>query len=461
MSLATITPDIYDSGAMALYERYWNKKMKQKKWDRTASNPGSIYYIKKYNLEIDWDRLSANPSPVAINKLKANMEKINWYYMSLNPSGGDLIYDKWKQEQSSMGTTQIVKINKDPKYLDWACLSANPAAISLLIENPDRINWHYFCKNPAAVKLITKELQKPKHLCRIKNTSLIMNNYAAIDLILEQLKKDPYMINWAYVFANPAAIEITRFIHKHYPERIDWGALYENPAAMDLISEHIKTKCTAGLLKQLGGYNYWTIQTKFYCNKATSILQKSDSWKDDIKGLFDRSNEYNCAKMDLEKYQFIKKFEVMQTSLQEKYHTNDTDFLLKKIKSNSKEAKMILDTEDPESTFNEMRIKRNLLSHEIEERNAKSNTLAHQFTKKEMQDIDDYRTLKHFSFIQRKLVELCDPNTCRNNKLITEINWKSKNAVYLLGPNAFNAYKALRYERNRIAHLIGERKEYM
>src|ERR1700690_2589122 len=58
--------------------------------------------------------------------------KINWYYLSLNPNAIDLL-----------------KQNKEK--IDWSWLSQNPNAINLLKQNKEKINWDYLSQNPNAM----------------------------------------------------------------------------------------------------------------------------------------------------------------------------------------------------------------------------------------------------------------------------------------------------------------------
>lgn len=461
-----LTPSttFYDSGAIRLYELHWNNNSKQKKWVGLAGNPAAIPFLKKYHILINWDELSKNPHPTAIKMLKANPDKINYYYLCMNSSAMELIFEKWKEEQSMDKFSKSFRRKKnDPKYLDYSRLSENPAAVQFLIERPELIDWTMFCCNPAARDVIIAELRKPKYMCRIIKPSFINGNPAMIKFLLEKLKNDPYSINFDYVYSNPAAMEIVQFIYDNYPERLNWYAVYENPAAIPLITEHLKNHASNGRLKQLGGYNYWTKESYYHAQEATKLLKESDSWKDNIRMLFDRTNEDRRAKMDVEKYEYIKNFETIQKKLFVAYRVDNSESLIKQMKINQSIAKNLIDCESVVHHFEEMRLKRNLLAHEVEERiNDDSNQLGCSFTVAELQSIEDYRTLKHFSFIQAKLIDICQPeNIWDGKKLIADINWNSKEPKSLLGPNALKAYRVLKDNRNNIAHLIGERREYI
>ena len=56
--------------------------------------------------------------------LEKNLDKINWKWLSLNPSAVSLL------EQ---------KIEEDPDKINWENLSLNSSAVPLLENNPDKI----------------------------------------------------------------------------------------------------------------------------------------------------------------------------------------------------------------------------------------------------------------------------------------------------------------------------------
>jgi hypothetical protein len=79
--------------------------------------------------------LSSNPSNWACKILTANLHKIDYKYLSKNPS-------KWAYKL----------LNK----IDWDCLSENTSrwAYKLLKNNPDKINWDNFSSSPYLFKII-------------------------------------------------------------------------------------------------------------------------------------------------------------------------------------------------------------------------------------------------------------------------------------------------------------------
>ena len=102
-------------------------------WDCLSINPNAISLLEKNQNKIDWDYLSYNPSPNAISLMEQNQDKICWSVLSKNPNAISLL------EQ-----------NQDK--IHWSALSKNPNAISLLEQNQDKIDWYYLSENPSIFK---------------------------------------------------------------------------------------------------------------------------------------------------------------------------------------------------------------------------------------------------------------------------------------------------------------------
>jgi hypothetical protein len=66
--------------------------------------------------------------------LEKNQDKIDWYWLSENPSARAIA---------------LLENNQDKIY--WSQLSRNPSAraIALLEKNQDKINWAYLSENPS------------------------------------------------------------------------------------------------------------------------------------------------------------------------------------------------------------------------------------------------------------------------------------------------------------------------
>jgi hypothetical protein len=75
-------------------------------------------------------------------------DKINWWYLSLNPNA-------------------IRLLEKNIDKINWWNLSSNPNAIPLLEKNIDKINWVYLSLNPNAIHLLAKlDYDKMKDQCQ-------------------------------------------------------------------------------------------------------------------------------------------------------------------------------------------------------------------------------------------------------------------------------------------------------
>ena len=94
-------------------------------------------------------------NPCAINLLKENPDKINWYWLSGNPCAINLL-------------------KENPDKIDWPWLSANPCAIDLLKENLDKINMRYLSSNP---NIFTYDYDKMRENCLLFKEDLMKNRF--------------------------------------------------------------------------------------------------------------------------------------------------------------------------------------------------------------------------------------------------------------------------------------------
>jgi hypothetical protein len=112
------------NAAKYLYEKYPQKIY----WPAFSENPKAIKYLKdpiNYD-KIDWSKLSKNTA--AIDLLKENIEKIDWYYISCNtnPKAMELIRVKFEQELLDAENNTLHLLRSHEK-LNWSELSKNPA----------------------------------------------------------------------------------------------------------------------------------------------------------------------------------------------------------------------------------------------------------------------------------------------------------------------------------------------
>jgi len=137
-------------------------------------NPKVIDMLLKNPTKIFWSSVSANPA--AIKLLEENKDKIDYTYLANNKNAFKLIKEYIERDLTSSNPNPsspeyIVKecnrakyvqdlcFNKNEeliqylykhhsKHIDWCNLSANPAAIDILLENMDKINYRGLSQNP-------------------------------------------------------------------------------------------------------------------------------------------------------------------------------------------------------------------------------------------------------------------------------------------------------------------------
>jgi hypothetical protein len=114
-------------------------------------------------------------------------------------------------------------LEKNPKFINWKILSANPFAIPLLEKHFHKIHWSYLSENENAIHLLKKNKK------RIDWQQLSCNKNA-IQLLEENLQK----ISWRHLCINENAIEIL----KQNLLKIDWKALSQNKNAIDILEDN-------------------------------------------------------------------------------------------------------------------------------------------------------------------------------------------------------------------------------
>ena len=475
---------IYESGAIALYDKYWIGNDIHEKSKSLHGNPSAVNYLRNMNVKFDCKYGFTNPADM--ERVHENFDDVDYYYLSSNPNAikeleAKVASDKSKRSlrapqdkfSACFEKTHSNKYvdKKDPNKISRSRISENPAAIQLLKKNPDLIDWECLCSNPNAIEMIRDDMKKPKGQRKITNPRFIVGNPAAIVEIVKLLKEDPYLVVMSFLFSNPSAIELVEYIYRKYPERINWNSVYENPAAIHLIDEHLQCNNVSNrMLKQLGGYNYWTSYSKEHFNDAVEYTKKDRSWESALDKMFDMSDLDLCALRDLKKYRIVSSFESVNKSLAQRYDLLNTDNVVDRIRSRPYIAKELFKCDYPIYEYEESRLRRNNLAHDEEkyvvneysryEESQKSNNLEYGFTLKEVRDIDNYRTLKHFAYIQALLINTCGLESIwRGDNLPRQIKWDSeivKNILKNENPEKADTprkiYDELRFRRNRIAH---------
>ena len=118
---------------------------------------------------------------------------------------------------------------QNPDIIDWAQLSANPAAIDILKANLDIIDWKHLSSNPAAIDLLR---MNPK---KIDWAFLSMNSSPDIIDLFKMNTNGEW--GWLSESPSPAAIQ---FLVEN-PDKIEWDGLSRNklPAAIKILRENL------------------------------------------------------------------------------------------------------------------------------------------------------------------------------------------------------------------------------
>jgi hypothetical protein len=236
--------------------------------DVNLVNPhiNKMEYFRKNPGKLNWLYLSKNPSNCALKIIECNMSRIDLYGIIDNPSHniGPILkevsyrFSFWEWNALSMSNNPVILsfLSKHPKNIDWTRLhwNVNDDAIRIFENNLDRVQWHNLSPNynPLAIHLLEKNLHRiginwsdlsgnpnaihllEKNLDKI-NWDILSSNHNAIHLLEQNMDK----INWCNLSLNHNAIHLLeKNISRH---DIDFSELVfnTNPKALDLIEKHI------------------------------------------------------------------------------------------------------------------------------------------------------------------------------------------------------------------------------
>ena len=96
----------------------------------------------------------------------------------------------------------------NPDKINWAGLSTNPAAISLLEANPDKISWYALLHNPAAIRFLEDFQNKAQN----SNTHVwyaLSQNPAIFRYDYDQMRTNNLILNR----------ELTEYVY--HPDRVE------------------------------------------------------------------------------------------------------------------------------------------------------------------------------------------------------------------------------------------------
>jgi hypothetical protein len=199
-----------------------------------------------YNLKnVDWVMLSMNEN--AIHILELYPEKIHPYAFLYNDSIGKMpnildIIDvenftdhEWDVISSQGNETGIKLLEKYPDKIDWDYLSYNPSAIHLLEKNTYKINWNNLSFNSAAVSLLNNNSSEInfENVCSNPHAMEIIGKYFIPELVIDE-QKDIDLFDFYELSKNPSAVKI----FENHPDLIDWEGLSENPNAIHILERH-------------------------------------------------------------------------------------------------------------------------------------------------------------------------------------------------------------------------------
>jgi hypothetical protein len=219
-------------------------------WEALCQNPSAaeILLNPKYRGSLDWDAMSKNTNPKVIiflgfvkNNSDKNPEHINWENLSANesPEAIALLFWKIKKDPWSIPRQQITRNSHAmgilKRYTDKVTgdgLSANTAESAfklleqILEKEPKDINWASLSANPSVwAYIFLQKVENKKHIrwdMVSKNTSK-----SAIELLMDRIE-----------YENGLSEAVYKALPKN--QKIDWLEVSRNPSAIELIKARIK-----------------------------------------------------------------------------------------------------------------------------------------------------------------------------------------------------------------------------
>jgi hypothetical protein len=204
---------------------YYESDLKRIRWFSLSANPGAIHLLEKYPHIIHFEGLccNSNLNLWAMRFLEKNLDKIDWSYLSKNPS----IFAKQLFETY-------------PDKICWRYLSSNSSdwAIQLLKQNPDKISWCSLSVNTHPA------------ISRIFATGIAQNiKHDDVDILLRYTRIDWYFLSrnpgaWAIQLLEKRILEKKRKYEPNsnefsiIPNEINNWMLSKNPNAIHLLEQN-------------------------------------------------------------------------------------------------------------------------------------------------------------------------------------------------------------------------------
>jgi hypothetical protein len=244
-------------------ERYFDKQLKKYEdkinWKWLSQNPSlTPALIEKYEDKLNWNNLSKNPSltPALIEKYE---DKWDWYNLSENLSLTPALIEKYKYKLSwyalsSNPSLTPALIEKYKDKFSWYALSDNPALTPALIEKYiDKWDWEMLSRNPSFTPALIEKYED-----KLDWEGLSINPSLTPALIEKYEDK----LNWEMLSLNasltPALIEkyedklvwqylsmnptLTPALIEKYIDKWDWQMLSQNPSLTPALIEKYKDK---------------------------------------------------------------------------------------------------------------------------------------------------------------------------------------------------------------------------
>lgn len=216
--------------------------------------------LKKNKDKINWEYLSENPSNYAIKLLQENKDKIKWNYLSRNINVKAINMVEERLKESTIDSIEIIKtlsfnpntkaINILKNYLNnyngWKILSENPNkhAIQMIKDlinederNIEKIDIVSLARNTnsEATKLLLKIINIEEKNYNVWDMLSMNPNEIAFELI----KNNKDKVNWkrASLNTNKKVLEI---LNEEYPDDIVWNWISGNKSGIGLLKKNMK-----------------------------------------------------------------------------------------------------------------------------------------------------------------------------------------------------------------------------
>jgi len=217
--------------------------------------------------KIDWYNLSLNPN--AINLLLKNQDKINWDNFSLNPNAINILlenFDKINIRNFVQNDNLLEAFDNIKDKINWLdyiiSLSKNKNSQKIFNKHTNyfKINGLLSCFYEEVINNVKYNISLIKdvnELLEFKN-EIDWKSFSANPTTIDYLIKNPNKIDWNYLSLNPNGIkllennpekinwnnlnlneseEAIKILEKN-PDKINWNLLSSNPFAINILKQN-------------------------------------------------------------------------------------------------------------------------------------------------------------------------------------------------------------------------------